>query len=379
MKFTVNRHQFLERLSSVNKAINPNSSLVALSGTKVDVFKDHIVLTGSDNNLTIRSEIWPGELTALQITEPGSLVMDFRYVLEILRRMDGEMLQLETIDNNLIRITDTSGEYNLNTLDASDYPNINMQTPVQEINLPGRILKQIYSQTAYATAEKDVRPILTGINFNYRDGRLTCTATDSYRLARKIIEADLGEEPFSITIPRKTLQEVIRMAEDDEIVNIHYDKHRIQFLFNKNLVQSQLLEGRFPDVEAIIPKDAISSLEANAVELERILERSTIFRDENASFMITMKLAGDENEITSETPQLGSSSQTLVQASYTGEPMTISLNGKFMLQAIQALKSQGQIRLDFKSDIKPIVITDTEDTGQDTGVTMIVVPMRPAI
>lgn len=169
------------------------------------------------------------------------------------------------------------------------------------------------------------------------------------------------------------------MAEDDEIVNIHYDKHRIQFLFNKNLVQSQLLEGRFPDVEAIIPKDAISSLEANAVELERILERSTIFRDENASFMITMKLAGDENEITSETPQLGSSSQTLVQASYTGEPMTISLNGKFMLQAIQALKSQGQIRLDFKSDIKPIVITDTEDTGQDTGVTMIVVPMRPAI
>lgn len=371
MIFTINRLQFLDRLSSVNKAINPNSPIPELSGTLVDVRPDQIILTGSDNNITIQTVILPGELTGLQIEETGSLVMDFRYVLDMLRRMDGDTLKFETMDNNLIRITDKSGEYNLNTMNASDYPPQDLTRPDVHIQLSGKLLKEIFNQTSYAVSEKDARQVLLGIHLQFNDGTLRSSATDSYRLAHKIVPAQLEDE-FSITVPKKSMQEVVRLIGDEDMADIYLSNKKVQFLFDKTLVQTQLFEGTYPNVERIIPNSFISTLTADAKELERVLERTTLFKDEQTPSLITMKLSPEYLNITTDSSQIGSSDQSLYNAVYEGAPLTLSLNSRFLLQAIKGLDCQDKVKLEFTGALKPIKITDPANEG----LTMVVVPMK---
>ncbi|MCF0105447.1 MAG: DNA polymerase III subunit beta, partial [Holdemanella sp.] len=260
MKFQIERKYLLEKLNIVARSISSFSPLPALSGICMDVQNDKIILTGSDSNISIRSTITPGELNQLIIESTGSIIIDAKYLLEIVRKMDSASIQFELIDFSLIRISNESGKFQLNGIQANEYPNIDFSTPMTKIDMKSSDLKDIVNKTAFACSDKDTRPVLTGVNFKIKDNTLYCSGTDSYRLARKTVKLDSVHD-IDITIPSKSLIEVIRSLNDDnETLEINMDSKKAQFIFDKTIIQTRLIDGFFPDVDRIIPTSFVSTL-----------------------------------------------------------------------------------------------------------------------
>ena len=204
MHFSIDRKYFYDKLSIVSRAISVFSPLPALSGICIDLKDGSMILTGSDSNISIRTVIVPGELNNLDIEEEGSIIIDSKYLLEIVRKLDCKNIEIEVIDYSLVRISSDNGQFNLNGIRSNEYPDIDFTQPNHHFVLKATDLKSIVSQTAFACSDKDQRPVLTGVNFNSQSNMLYCSGTDSYRLARKTIELNSSQD-FNITIPSKSL------------------------------------------------------------------------------------------------------------------------------------------------------------------------------
>ena len=370
MHFSIDRKYFYEKLSVVSRAISVFSPLPALSGICIDVKSDQIILTGSDSNVSIRSTIVRGELNQLDIDSTGSIVIESKYLLEIIRKMDCTMVELELVDYSLVRISSDNGQFNLNGIQSNEYPNIDFSQPTNSFELKSKDLKGIVSQTSFACSDKDTRPVLNGVNFKASNNTLYCSGTDSYRLARKVLPLQINHE-FNITIPSKSLNEVVRsINEDEESIHIYVDSKKAQFIFDKTIIQTRLIDGTFPDVDRIIPTSFISSMVIDSKELACVIDRTNFIRNEKIH-LIKLECSSEITRIKTSSSEIGNSDEVLTNCEYTGEDITLSCNGTFMLDAIKALNSE-KVKLEFSGLMKPIKIYDPEDDS----VIMVIVPIR---
>ncbi|MBP3870895.1 MAG: DNA polymerase III subunit beta [Faecalicoccus sp.] len=369
MHFSINRKYFYDKLSIVSRAISVFSPLPALSGICIDVQSDRIILTGSDSNISIRSTIVAGELNQLMIEDTGSIIIESKYLLEIVRKMDCMIVDVDLIDNYLVRLSSDNGLFNLNGIEADEYPNVDFSQPSINFRIKNDVLRKIVSQTSFACSDKDQRPVLTGVNFKSFDNILHCSATDSYRLARKLVYFDQLPE-FNITIPAKSLTEVVRSVSEEEEIDIYASTKKIQFVFDNTIIQSRLIDGTFPDVDRIIPTSSVADMTISASELAGVIDRTNFIRNEK-QHLVKLEFSEKICRIKTSSSEIGNSNEVLVDYEYKGEDMTMSCNGTFMLDAIRALSSE-QVRLQFSGLMKPIRISDPKDES----VLMIIVPIR---
>ena len=193
MKFTIKRELLLEALSKVSKAISTKNLIPVLAGIKFELKKKKLVLTASDNNITIQTTIEANE-EDFKIQNEGSIIIQGKYVLDIVRKLQDEYINIEVIDDLKILIYTENSEFNLNGISESEYPNISLEESKKKITLPISTFKSIVNQTAFASSNEESKPVLTGINFNIVGNILECNSTDSYRLARKVIKLDKESE-----------------------------------------------------------------------------------------------------------------------------------------------------------------------------------------
>ena len=369
MHFSIDRKYLYEKLNTVSRAISVFSPLPALSSICFEVKDNSIVLTGSDSNISIRTTILPGELNQLHIDTTGSILIESKYILEIVRKMDCSIIDIDLFDTSLVCISSENGKFKLNGTQAIEYPKIDFSQPIHKFTLSTKDLEDIVNQTAFACSDKDTRPVLNGVNFHAIQNKLYCSATDSYRLARKTLLLESNQD-FNITIPNKSLIEVVRSLNGEDNVDIYVDNKKAQFIFDKTVIQTRLIDGTFPDVERIIPTEEIATMEVNAKELASVIDRTNFIRNEKIH-LIKLECSPEVCRIKTSSNEIGNSDEVLTDCIYQGEDLTLSCNGSFMLDAIKALSSD-VVTLKFSGFMKPIRIVNPKDDN----VLMVVVPIR---
>ena len=176
---------------------------------------------------------------------------------------------------------------------------------------------------------------------------------------------------FNITIPAKSLNEVTRsISEDDSDVLIYVDHKKAQFVFDKTIIQTRLIDGTFPDVERIIPTQYVANMEVSSSELTSVIDRTNFIRNEKIH-LVKMECTPEICRIKTNSVEIGNSDEILTDCTYTGEDLTLSCNGTFMLDALRALNAQ-TVKLEFSGYLKPIRISNPEDPS----IIMVVVPIR---
>lgn len=370
MEFVINRKYFYEQLSTVARAISPFSPLPALSGILIDVKEDQIVLTGSDSNIAIRSTLVPGEQNQLQIISTGTISVESRYLLDIVRKLDCPMVRLELVDYTLVRLTSENGKYNINSSPADEYPPVDFSRPEGHFNLKPEEFDNIVAQTSFACSDKDQRPVLNGVNFEARGRDLYCSGTDTYRLARKTVQLE-DDQNFNITISAKSLSEVVKsLGADTEVLEIFADRRKVQFVFDKTIIQSRLLDGTFPNLKAIIPTSFIGTLDVNTSELARAIDRTNFMRSENVH-LIQLDCSDKGVRLKVKASEIGNSDELLRDAHWEGDPLIVTLNGSYVQDALKALRGERTL-FQFSGLLKPILLTNPADES----IIMVVVPVR---
>lgn len=370
MNFKISKRIFYNALQVVARAISANSPLPSLSGIKLEVNEESIVLTGSDSDISIQKVLSnDDEDLNLVVKETGSIVIEAKYILEIVRKIDAEEINFEIVDGSLTKISGLSAEYKINGMRSSDYPLIDFSKPGQQLEIDADVLMKIINQTSFATSDKETRPVLTGVNFKCKGKKLECVATDSYRLARKEVELE-NENTFNITIPAKSLNEIVKSIDKDSKVLVCVSDKKAQFWIGNTLIQTRLIDGSYPETDRLVPTEFAYEMIVDSRDILNAIDRASFIKNEGISIV---KLSADTKEvvISSKSQEVGSSTEKLSVISYTGEPLEISFSGRYVFEAIRTLATT-TVKIQFSGEMKPFIIKNTEDDS----ILQLVLPVR---
>lgn len=277
MHFKIKRIKLLNALAKATRAVSVRSPLPVLTGIKFDLQAHQLILTGSDSDITIQTII--DEDDDLVILKEGAVVLNSRYIFDIVRKINSDDIEIEIIDGLLTRIKGSQIEYSLNGTDAIEYPRIDLSKTGTHFIMNALVLKDIIGETKFAASDKETRPILTGINFKAHDHVLEVVATDSYRLAKKIISID-EDVTFNITIPKLSLDEISKIIEKNELIELYVSERKVLFVFDKNIIQTRLIDGSYPDTARLIPLEFDYELDINRADLLNAIDRVSLLLNE---------------------------------------------------------------------------------------------------
>ena len=360
MKLKIKKEILLEGLNKVSKAISTKNLIPVLSGIKFDLTKKGLTLTASDNDITIQTFIESKD--NMEIENEGCIIIQGRYVLDIVRKLPDEYINIEVVDDLKIVIYTDNSEFNLNGISKTEYPNISLEESKKPLSIKNRIFKEIINQTSFAASSDESRPVLTGINFKIAGDILECNSTDSYRLARKTIKLNQSvDDSYNIIIPSKNLIEFNKIInESDDDIEIHIFNNKILFKYDNLLFQSRLISGTYPNTSNLLPEESLLTITTTVNELYNVIDRASILTSDKEKNVVTLETTDERLIIKSNSAELGRVEEKMDVEKNNDENIRISFVAKYMMEALRSFSSE-KVEISFVGEIKPIILKSSED------------------
>ncbi|MEO8611555.1 MAG: DNA polymerase III subunit beta [Chloroflexota bacterium] len=350
MKTSVLQDKLAKGLSTVARAVENRPTLPVLGNILIATEDARLKLSATNLEMSITT--WIGA----KVDREGAITLPAKTLADLVNNLSPERVDL-TLDSATQTVNVRCGATNSNIkgIDAAEFPLV-PQGGEADVVLSGKVLKEMIAQTVFAAAKEDNRPILTGVHTQLDGNVMTMTAADGYRLAVRTTEIDQHfPKPVDIVIPARALAEIGRViGEEDEEVSITLPKDRDIVLFHMKYtdIATQLLEGKFPDVSAIIPRSYITSSTMYTSDLLAACKRAEIFaRDSAYSAKLLVKPASGPGEpgavtIVGMSAERGDN-EGMLDASVEGEQMQISFNIRYLIEVLNVI---GDERVVFESN-----------------------------
>lgn len=360
MKFSIKKDVLLQNLNAVSKALSSKNLIPILSGIKFNLTGEGLFLSASDNDISIESFINKEKLESVEAV--GSTVIQGKYILEIIRKLEGRIVNIELLDGIKVLISCGNSEFNLNCMEANEFPNLNMEEKKEPIIIKKEEFKNLINKTSFAVSTQETRPILTGINFKINEDKLECIATDSYRLAKKYVTLPekIGED-VNIVIPGKNLIELTKILEENNNdIEMHVFTNKVLFKFDNTLFQTRVLSGTFPDVDRLIPASFALEIKANASEFFNVIDRAALLTSEKDKNIVKFECENKEVIVSSNSPEIGRVEEKINVEKNNEQNIKIAFSSRFMMDALKTVESKNVV-LKFNNDVQPIIVLDDKD------------------
>ena len=364
MKFKINKNEFLKGLLQVGKIIPIKHTNPIFVNIKLELTTDSLILTGSNGDLSITTSIpfFRNNQEIIRDVQLGSILANSDILCNIVKRLDGEEIAFDVLDDNEARIeVDDKASFNLHCIDANEYADLDFSFKGVKIILDACEIANVVSQVSFAASIKNVKPVLTGVNIEGSGSKINFVATDSARLAKKEVEAEISEV-FNTTVPVRTFQEIARSITDEDKITLYVNDRRILVELKDTIISSVLLPGTYPNVKNIIPKNFLYTLEVDANDLIKTIETANVFSASTGEKGATIRCYMSQENVVfrCSSDQNGNSSVMLNLFKYTGERLEISFKCEYVLSAVKALKTS-EVLLCFQGEMKPFVIIGKND------------------
>lgn len=366
MNFTINRSAFISQLNNVLRAISSKTTIPILTGLKMVVNEDNIVLTGSNSDITIESVINANDAeNDLTIEATGAIVLPARFFSDIVKKLPDKKVTIEVTSGFQADITSGSAKFQINGQDAENFPHLPEIETNKSVTLPNDILKEVIRQTVIAVSKQESRPILAGVHMTLKDSVLTAVATDSHRLAqRKVVLENIDNSiDFDVIIPGKSMEELSGMISDvHEDVQMQVTENQVLFIFGNTHFYSRLLEGNYPETSQLIPQTADTTVELEAGTFLSSIERASLLSHESRNDVVKLSLKPSESlvRISGDSPDIGTVEEKVVTSALDGNDLEISFNPNYMKDALRSF-GQATIKISFTSPLRPFTLVPTED------------------
>ena len=359
MKFVIDKNIILEGLTNVTRAIGTRTTIPILNGIKFDLTNEGLSLLASDSELTIK--VFINEKDIKKIENTGSMIIQSKFILDIIRKMPSDIITFEAEDTSKIKIYTDNNEYSLNCYDINDYPHITLEDSKEPITIKAETLKDIINETVYAVSTQEVRPLLTGINLKILGDNLECIATDSYRLAKKNLKLDnIVNSTINIVIPGKSISEFEKMLTTEGDVIMHIFSNKILFKYHNIDFQTNLLSGTYPDTNHFIPNEFAYMINLDLKAFNDAIDRASLLAQSKDKNIVRVVIDSKKMTITSSASEIGKTEENLSIECSNKEKLEISFSSRYMLEALKVIKDDNILLL-INSDDKPILIKSVKD------------------
>jgi|GEM_PF-872779 len=359
MFFKMNRLSLIDEINKCNRIVDIKSVLSYATHIFVECDNDCVSFTSLNSHMTIKTKIFSGECD-LKFKESGSFLIRGKYILEILRRMDDEIVTITKSDDNIISLYGNKSEFFLNILDASEFPLLAFKDKGQIINVNSSSLKETIAQTIISVDETNQKLILTGLNLSIKNNSMFVTGTDGFRVSRKEIYIEEDIKDIEINIPYKTILELQKLL-DRGICKISLLDNTCCFTINNTLLQTNILEGQYPNVVAVFPEDFSTKIIVDNKKIFKLISRADIPKDDAYDItVVNIQIYKEKIIIKSNIQQIASFEEEFSDFSLDGiEEQNIYLNSKFLLDSLKSFETK-TIEIRIIDEKKPIVICSSE-------------------
>lgn len=374
MQFTINRNLFIENLNNVMRAISSRATIPILSGIKLVLTDESLIMTGSDTDISIEIKIPVSE--DLTVVSTGSIVLPARFFSEIIKKLPGKDFSFEVKESFQTQIISETSEFTINGLDANNYPRLPEIADDSSFVISGKTFREIINETQFAVATQESRLVLTGVHFSFAPKMIKAVATDSHRLSERTISLEDGpQKETDLIIPGKSLQELSRIiGETDPQVRVCPGDSQVLFEIGNILFYSRLLEGSYPDTDRLLPTESSTSVEFELAELSSALDRASLVTHAGRNNVVKLNLNVEEQSVklSGESAEIGNVEENVGFKSLEGENLEISFNPDYLRDALRASITDSVI-MKFTQPLRPFTVTPDKD---EVNFVQLITPVR---
>jgi len=368
MKFIVSSSYLLKQLQILGGIINNNNTLPILDNFLFDLDGKSLTVSASDLETTISSKL------EVESSEQGSVCIPARLLLDTLKTFPEQPLTFTVEDNNTVEISSNHGKYALAYANGEEFPNaVELKDP-SSTTLQGDILATAISKTIFASGNDDLRPVMSGVFFQFTSDSLTFVATDAHKLVKYSREDVSASETAEFIMPKKPLnllKSILAGSEDDVI--IEYNESNAKFSFENTEMICRLIDGKYPNYEAVIPKENPNKLLINRNQFLNSVRRVSIFSNKT-THQIRLKIAGAELNISAEDIDYSNKAEERLTCDYQGDDLQIGFNSRFLTEMLNNLTSD-DVSLEMSLPNRAGILTPVDGLDEGEKVTMLVMPV----
>ncbi|MGB3592412.1 MAG: DNA polymerase III subunit beta [Nonlabens sp.] len=367
MKFIISSSYFLKNLQVLSGVINSNNTLPILDNFLLELTGSVLKISASDMETTIISEI------EVDSHDEGSIALPAKLLLDTLKTFPEQPLTFSA-DTAVMTINHDRGKSEIACASADEFPKAVTLNDPQSTSMMGDYLASAISNTIFAAGNDDLRPVMSGVFFQLGTDDLTFVATDAHKLVKYQRTDAQAAQPTEFIMPKKPLSLLKNMLQGSETdVVIEYNESNAQFKFDNTIIICRLIDGKYPNYEAVIPKENPNKLTVSRTEFLNSVRRVSIFSNKT-THQIKLKMAGSELHISAEDVDFSNKADERLTCDYQGDDMQIGFNSRFLIEMLNNL-SCTDVSLEMSLPNRAGILTPVD--GQEDGeqVTMLVMPV----
>ncbi len=368
MKFIVSSTYLLKQLQVLGGVINNSNTLPILDNFLFDLNKNKLTVSASDLETTMSAVI------EVDSDNEGVIAVPARLLLETLKTFPEQPLTFVIEDNNTVEISSNHGKYALAYADGAEFPKaIELASP-SSTTLMGDILATAINKTIFAAGNDDLRPVMSGVFFQFSPEDLTFVATDAHKLVKYRRTDAKASQVAEFIMPKKPLNLLKGiLAGSEENVVIEYNDSNAKFSFENTELICRLIDGKYPNYEAVIPKENPNKLSISRNQFLSSVKRVSIFSNKT-THQIRLKIAGAELNISAEDIDYSNKAEERLTCSYQGDDLQIGFNSRFLVEMLSNLSSE-EVSLEMSLPNRAGILTPADGLDEGENITMLVMPV----
>ena len=368
MKFIVSSSQLLKQLQVLGGVINSSNTLPILDNFLFELDQSSLTISASDLETTMSSTI------EVESDSKGSVAIPAKLLLDTLKTFPEQPLTFIVEDNNTVEISSNHGKYALAYANGEEFPKaVALENP-SSTTLSSEILASAISKTIFAAGNDDLRPVMSGVFFQFSTESLTFVATDAHKLVKYTREDVSASETAEFIMPKKPmnlLKGILAGISDN--VTIEYNDSNAKFTFDNSVLICRLIDGKYPNYEAVIPKENPNKLVIDRTQLLNSVRRVSIFSNKT-THQIRLKIAGAELNISAEDIDYSNKAEERLTCDYQGDDMQIGFNSRFLSEMLGNLNAS-EVQLELSLPNRAGILTPVDGLDEGEHITMLVMPV----
>ncbi|MDB2625010.1 DNA polymerase III subunit beta [Flavobacteriaceae bacterium] len=367
MKFIVSSSQLLRQLQVLGGVINSNNTLPILDNFLFEISENQLKVSASDLETTMTAVV------AIESDSTGSIAISAKLLLDTLKTFPDQPLTFKTEGDSIIEISSDQGKYDMAYFGGDEFPkSVSLESPSKTI-VPSNILATAISKTIFAAGNDDLRPVMSGVFFQFSTDNLTFVATDAHKLVKYTRTDVTADKTAEFIMPKKPLNLLKGVLGGEEDVVIEYNDANAKFTFENFVLICRLIDGKYPNYEAVIPKENPNKLTVDRASFQNSVRRVSIFSSKT-THQIRLKMAGTELNISAEDLDFSNKADERLSCDYQGDDMQIGFNSRFLSEMLSNLTSS-EVLIEMSLPNRAGILTPIDGTDEGEKITMLVMPV----
>ena len=368
MKFIVNSSTLLKELQKLNGVISTSNTLPILDNFLFEIEDGKIKIIASDLETTMISEITTESSSNGQITIPSKILID------TLKTFSNQPLTfLVDEETKGIEISSENGNYKLAGQDAKEFPKVPELSSSSSFLISSSVLLNAINKTLFASGNDELRPVMSGVFCELSEENITFVATDAHKLVKHTRSKITSNSNSSFILPKKPLSLLKNNIDSDSDLNVDFNETNVKFSLDNITLICRLIDGKYPNYDAVIPKDNPNKLVINKDELLNSIKRVSIYASKT-THQIRLKIAGSQLQITSEDLDFANKAEERLTCSYEGEDIEIGFNSRFVIDMLNNIGAE-QVCLEMSAPNRAGIILPLDGQEENEDTLMLVMPV----